>query len=441
MNRTRIQLRTESRSADTSPSRLSHDAQNFSRPKESPLPSRQKDDIVLKTNYGLFSPQSKAEATQSLARVKEIQRQASMMPHYSSLVWLDQFVQTRALEENTRYQQVPERSAPFENLYHDLASMAARNNERCQPLQCPNFPKLPKKKPNRRASSVKKVSRSNDTSPTRNPNQSGYIHLTHHTECQKVTTIQLKESTEDFPNISFTCVDQTCFGSDFDPKMCPKNTKQFNKCHPRSDTCTSNSSRNNVQTEQNVNMRRQPPNQKNLQPYPTHQPLGPGNLIENQKICLTSGFTGYFAEVLPSTNRLAGRQACSPQQQLDHLKQVRQSHIIRFIHYAIVLFILLLQCLGGEIEDISCSDLDNLDYELYFLILQKLKEKAKAIEKLINETEDISDLEKQLMKVIPAMNLVRTLVKLSSLYQENNRGGNYAQETVLSKEKQTEIQV
>ena len=48
-------------------------------------------------------------------------------------------------------------------------------------------------------------------------------------------------------------------------------------------------------------------------------------------------------------------------------------------------------------EDISCTDLDNLGYELYFLILQKLKEKAKAIEQMINETEDISDLEKQLM--------------------------------------------
>ena len=114
---------------------------------------------------------------------------------------------------------------------------------------------------------------------------------------------------------------------------------------------------------------------------------------------------------------------------------------MRLIHYTIILFIFFLQCLGGEIEDICCSDLDNLDYELYFLILQKLKEKAKAIENLINETDDISDLEKQLMKVIPAMNLVRTLVKLSSLYQENYRGGNNAQETVLSKEKQTEIQV
>ena len=150
MNRTRIQLRSESRSADTSPSRLSRDAQNYSRLNGSPLPRCPKDDIVLKTNYTLFSPQAKAEATQSLARVMEIQRQASMMPHYPSLVWLDQFVQTRALEENTRYQKVPERSAPFENLYNELANTAVMNNERCQPLKCPNFPQIPKKKSKQR---------------------------------------------------------------------------------------------------------------------------------------------------------------------------------------------------------------------------------------------------------------------------------------------------
>ena len=290
MNRTRIQLRTESRSADTSPSRLSRDAQSYSRPNESPLPNRPKDDIVLNTNYGLFSPQSKAEATQSLARVMEIQRQASMMPHYSSMVWLDQLVQTRALEENTRYQQVPERSAPFENLYYDLASMAEKNNERCQPLQCPNFPKLPQKKPKQRASRQKKVSRSNDTSPTRNPDQSGYLHLTNHTECQTVATIQLKETTGHFPKMLLTRVDQNILGPDFDPKMCPNNGEQSIKSLPRTDTCTTNSSRNDVQTAQIENMRKLPQNQKNLQPYFTdpNKHHGSGNLIENQKLYFAS---------------------------------------------------------------------------------------------------------------------------------------------------------
>ena len=284
MNRKRIQLRTESRSADTSPSRLSRDAQSYSRPNESPLPNRPKDDIVLNTNYGLFSPQSKAEATQSLARVMEIQRQASMMPHYSSLVWLDQFVQTRALEENTRYQQVPERSAPFENLYYDLASTAVKNNKRCQPLQCPNFPKLPQKKSKQRASRFKKVSQSNDNSPTRdNPNQSGYLNLPTHTECQTVPNMEQKDVTKRVPKISFTQVHQKSLVPNFEPNISRNNTKQLNKCLPRKGTCTTNSSRNNVQTAQNVNMRKRQQNQKTLQPCFTDlsQPHGSGNLIGN----------------------------------------------------------------------------------------------------------------------------------------------------------------
>jgi hypothetical protein len=312
MNRTRIQLRTESRSADTSPSRLSRDAQSYSRPNGTPLPNCPKDDIVLNTNYGLFSPQSKAEASQSLARVMEIQRQASMMPHYSSMVWLDQFVQTRALEENTRYQQVPERSAPFENLYHDLASMAAKNNERCQPLKCPNFPKLPQKKSKQRASRQKKVSRSNDTSPIRNPEQSDYIHLPNHTECQTVPPIQLKEITKYFPKMSLIQVDQNILG----PKICPSNAKQSIKSLPITDTCTTNSSHNGVQTAQIVNMRKLPQSQKNLQPYLTdqHQHHGSGNLIENKKLYFTSiillALLDILQRIYPApTVWLAGRRA------------------------------------------------------------------------------------------------------------------------------------
>ena len=214
MNRTRIQLRSESRSADTSPSRLSRDAQNYSRPCGSPLLRRQKDDIILNKNYGLFSPQSKVEAAESLARVMEIQRQASMMPHYPSLVWLDQFVQTRALEENTRYQKVPERSAPFENLYHDLANTAVKNNERCQPLRCPNFPRLPQKKSKHRASNMR-ISRSNDTSPTRN--QEEYGNPSNNVHFQQFVNVQMARPV---PNISLTKVDPKS------PKTpCPEITK------------------------------------------------------------------------------------------------------------------------------------------------------------------------------------------------------------------------
>ena len=101
-----------------------------------------------------------------------------------------------------------------------------------------------------------------------------------------------------------------------------------------------------------------------------------------------------------------------------------------------------MQKVENNIEDVSCEDLAGLDYELYFVVLQKLKEKAMEIEKMINETEDISDLEKKLMKVIPTMNLVRTLLKLSSLYQEFHQVGQNPQcELLLTEQKQSEIQV
>ena len=43
------------------------------------------------------------------------------------------------------------------------------------------------------------------------------------------------------------------------------------------------------------------------------------------------------------------------------------------------------QKLEGKIEDISCKDLVDLNADLYFLILQKLKEKAIELEKLIDK--------------------------------------------------------
>ena len=112
------------------------------------------------------------------------------------------------------------------------------------------------------------------------------------------------------------------------------------------------------------------------------------------------------------------------------------------------------QNLGGKIENISCQDLVHLNCDLYFLILQKLKEKAIEIENLIEKTKGISDheiertrlseLEKEVIKVIPTMNLVRTLVKLSSLYQGHPQGDERSRNIsspVLSKKKQSEIQV
>lgn len=169
VSRTRGVLRVASRSAEPSPVRgqsydpVGHAAGRLANGSGTASP-RPKDDIVLKSaEYQLGSPRSRAEASQSLARVMEIQRQAAMMPHYPSAKWLDSFMQTRALEENTRYQHVAPQGAPFENLYNQLAETAVKNTERCQPLKCPNFPKLPKKKHTR------KSSRRNKDAPAESP--------------------------------------------------------------------------------------------------------------------------------------------------------------------------------------------------------------------------------------------------------------------------------
>ena len=149
-----------SRPASCDPSNGSHASARLGKKGSSPPPPpqvggppRPKDDIVLPTgDYHLGSPRARAEASNSLARVMEIQRQAAMMPHYPSVQWIDSFMHTRALGETSRYQQVQAPEAPFENLYNQLAETAVKNTERCQPLKCPNFPKLPKKRTRRKSS-------------------------------------------------------------------------------------------------------------------------------------------------------------------------------------------------------------------------------------------------------------------------------------------------
>jgi len=56
---------------------------------------------------------------------------------------------------------------------------------------------------------------------------------------------------------------------------------------------------------------------------------------------------------------------------------------------------LLLKKLGGKIEELSCKDLIDLSPDLYYLILQKLKEKALELEERIDKwrTQGISTTE------------------------------------------------
>ena len=63
---------------------------------------------------------------------------------------------------------------------------------------------------------------------------------------------------------------------------------------------------------------------------------------------------------------------------------------------------LTFQKLGGKIEEVTCKDLIDLSQDLYYLILQKLKEKALDLEGKIDKwrTVDISLAERNNMNVL-----------------------------------------
>ena len=96
------------------------------------------------SNYKMFTPQAKAESSASLARVMEIQRQASSS---SSLNWLDNFVQTRAQSEER-----PASQTPYLDVYQNIEAAAVKQIEKLKPLPTPNFPKLPGKRPKQKSS-------------------------------------------------------------------------------------------------------------------------------------------------------------------------------------------------------------------------------------------------------------------------------------------------
>ena len=113
----------------------------------------------------------------------------------------------------------------------------------------------------------------------------------------------------------------------------------------------------------------------------------------------------------------------------------------------------MLQRLGGKIEKLTITELSRLDYEHFLLILKQLKEKALDIQSQIEKTRELKDpceertklscLQKELISVMPMMNLVRTLVKMEALYRGNTLDGGLVSPKPggLSKVKQVEIRV
>ena len=111
-----------------------------------------------------------SEAGQSLARVKEIQKYAKVLPHCSSLVRLNHLARCKPLQALGRG---AGGAQTFQNLYEKMSKMAVTNSNSQLPLPTNNYPKIPRKKKHKKSSSKRTAttftsySSSTSTSTTR----------------------------------------------------------------------------------------------------------------------------------------------------------------------------------------------------------------------------------------------------------------------------------
>ena len=92
-----------------------------------------------------------SEAGQSLARVREIQKFAKVLPHCSSPVRLNHLARCRPLQALGRTAAGP--AETFQELYEKLSNMAVTNSNNQLPLPTNNYPKIPRKKKHKKSSS------------------------------------------------------------------------------------------------------------------------------------------------------------------------------------------------------------------------------------------------------------------------------------------------
>ena len=108
------------------------------------------------------SPRSPvSEAGQSLARVREIQKFAKVLPHCSSPVRLNHLARCRPLQALGRTAAGP--AETFQELYEKLSNMAVTNSNNQLPLPTNNYPKIPRKKKHKKSSSKRTATTSTST--------------------------------------------------------------------------------------------------------------------------------------------------------------------------------------------------------------------------------------------------------------------------------------
>ena len=102
-----------------------------------------------------------SEAGQSLARVREIQKFAKVLPHCSSPVRLNHLARCRPLQALGRTTAGP--AETFQELYEKLSNMAVTNSNNQLPLPTNNYPKIPRKKKHKKSSSKRTATTSTST--------------------------------------------------------------------------------------------------------------------------------------------------------------------------------------------------------------------------------------------------------------------------------------
>ena len=104
-----------------------------------------------------------SEAGQSLARVKEIQKYAKVLPHCSSVVRLNHLARCKPLQALGRGGGGAE---TFHALYEKMSQMAVTNSNRQLPLPTNNYPKIPRKKKHKKSSSKRTATTTSTTTTT-----------------------------------------------------------------------------------------------------------------------------------------------------------------------------------------------------------------------------------------------------------------------------------
>jgi len=333
------------------------------------------------SSFSLYPSQHRLETKTSLVRVQEIQKYAKVLPHCSAPVRLNHLSRCKPLKGPSHGRQAESES--FESLFYHLSALAVSHQNKQRPLPTNNFPKIPRP----RHKNKNKRRRSSST------HSHTYVHPSSlATATTATTTNQYNKSTtaDNFSDKANETIQE-------DPTKFPK--------PPVQETCSSVGS-----------------SQSSAKFY-TQQ-----HMQSNPKIIVSQ-----------------------PQPQLTKLPNRKQtnetaSSLLKNTEPAKVdLNTLLNEKCDGNIENLKIVDVKFVNPTYFIEMLDLLKQKVIQLEMEIEKTvkiesptearKHIQDLEGSLIKVMPLMNLLTSLVRFNLMYEEYHRK-NSRVEPIISQQKE-----